>query len=220
MQRIGIIGVGRFGWALATELAEKGVEVIVLDSDREKVKRMSSIVARAVQGDATNIDALSESGIADCDAVVVAIGTSVEASVLATIMLKEMKVRYIVAEAASDTHGKALGRIGADKVVYPHRDVAARLARALWAPAVLDYFEISEGVSIMEVKCPSWLVGKTLGEARIRNVLKVTILSIVRQSLVSGQREKIVAPTGESMICEGDTLIVFGTDKDLEKLRE
>ncbi len=217
MQRIGIIGAGRFGEALAMWLVQKGAEVLLMDSSRDKVKRLSSVVTRAAQGDATNADALREAGFTDCNAVVVAIGENLEASVLATIMLKELEVPQIIAKAASDVHGRVLQRVGADRVVYPERDVARRLARSLWAPTVLDYFEMSDGVSIMEMEAPEEMFGKTLAEAKIRNVMGLTVLA-VKRTRTNGETERIVAPPSDAVIRKGDSLTVFGTDKNLEKL--
>jgi trk system potassium uptake protein TrkA len=220
MQRIGIIGAGRFGAELASGLAEKGAEVLVLDKDGPRVKSVSSVVHKAVQGDATNADALVEAGLTQCDAVVVAIGSNMESSVLSTIILKELKVPLIVAKASSDIHGKVLERVGADRVVYPNKDMAVRLARSLWAPTVLDYFEISDGVSIMEMKAPKRFVGKNLVEAKIRNVHGLTVLALRRAPGSDGKREKLVAPAGDAIINAGDTLTLFGTNQNLEKLQE
>jgi len=220
MKRIGIIGGGHFGSALAACLAEKGAEVVLLDNDRETIRQLASVVSRAVQGDATNRDAISEAGMPDCDAVVVSIGTNMEASIMATMILKELKVKLVVAKAASDVHGKVLERLGADRVIYPHRDMAERLANSLWAPTVLDYFEISDGVSIMEVKAPKWLIGQSIADSKIRNVIGATVLSVIRAPDAQGRQEKIVPPSGDTRVMDGDTLILFGTDKDLEKLKQ
>lgn len=218
MQRIGIIGAGRFGMVLAQSLAERGADVLLMDADRDKINRVSSSISKAVRGDATDADALTEAGFGECDSVVVAIGGSMEASILATIMLKEMNIREIVARAESDIHGKVLERVGADRVVHPNRDMARRVARSIWAPTVLDYFQISDGVSIMEVIAPKRFIGKSLAESKIRNELGVTVLALRRAPDADGKRTRIVTPTGNDVIEEGDSLTVFGDDKHLRKL--
>ncbi len=220
MQRIGIIGAGRFGVTLATSLAELGGEVVLMDCDREKIKRFSGDVAKAVEGDATAEEALRQAGFSECDAVVVCIGANMEASILATITLKEIKARYVIAKAISEMHGKVLERVGADRVIYLNREMARRVARSLMRPGVLGYFEVSDGVGIMEIKAPRRMIGKTLAQAKIRNVLGLTVLSLTREADAAGKTEKIVAPGGEVVINKGDNLAVFGPDKNLEKLRE
>ena len=220
MQRIGVIGAGTFGEALATELTEMGAEVLLLERNRDKVQDLVSTVSRAVQGEATSVNVLAEAGFKDCDIVVVELGASMEASILATITLKEMGVRHVVARAASDIHAKVLSRVGADEVVNPNKERAVRLARALVAPSVLDYFEISEGVGVIEIKAPAKLIGKSLAEANIRDTYGGTVLSLRRGAGPKDKQSNIIAPTGDDVIREGDTLVIFGAEKDLGGLEE
>ncbi len=217
MKRIGIVGAGRFGTALSESLVRKGAEVILLDSDKDVVQRMSSILTKSIQGDSTDSHVLEESGFQECDAVVVAIGTNMESSILTTMNLKELGVPRIVAKAGSDLHGKVLERVGADQVVYPNRERAQRLARSLLARSPVDYFEIGEGVSVAEVSAPPELIGKTLIESEIRKRFGITVLCIKR----AGKNDKltqITSPGGEEVIQSGDILTIFGPDKKLESL--
>ncbi len=218
MKRIGIVGAGRFGEALAENLARQGAEVILLDFNRNTVQRMSTLVSKAVQGDGTNPNILEEAGFKDCDAAVVAIGTNMEGNILTTMNLKELKVPYVVAKAVSDTHGKVLERVGADLVIYPDRERAQRLARSLVAGVAVDYFEITEGVSVVEMKAPSQFIGKTLLETKIRQSHGVTVLAIKREPDDGRTAKNIISPTGDDIIEEGDTLVIFGQDKKLEAL--
>ncbi len=215
MKRIGIVGAGRFGQSLAEALSEKGAEVIILDSNRDTIQSISAMVAKAVQGDATNISVLQDAGFHDCDAVVVAIGSNMEGSIMATVNLKEMGMPVIIAKAVSDTHGMVLRRIGADTVIYPDRDRAIRLARSLLANTPIDYFEITEGISVAEITTPTFLIGQTLIDAAVRRNHGITILAIRRESKANAQRKTII-PTGEERIMESDVLLVFGCDKDIE----
>lgn len=219
MKRVGIIGGGRFGSALASCLVERGVEVFMLERDRQVVQRLSSLVRRVVEGDATDVQALEEAGFRDCDAAVVAIGTDLEGSILAAMNLKELRIPYVVAKASTDLHGKVLERVGADRVIYPDRDMAVRLARSMSAPSVLDYIEVSGGAGILEIKAPERLVGKTLAESKIRNDYGVNVLALRRRG-PADQEESTIAPSGSDTIMDGDTLVLFGPDDKLRKVSQ
>jgi trk system potassium uptake protein TrkA len=219
MQRVGIIGGGRFGSALASCLVQRGVEVVLLDRDRGIVQRMMSVVSRAVEGDATEMQTLIEAGFERCDTAVVAIGTDLEGSILATMNLKELKIRQVVSKAATELHGSVLQRLGADRVIYPDRDMAIRLARSIAAPSILDYIELSGGASIVEMKTPSELVGKTLGEAKIRNIYGVHVLAL-RHKGVDRAEETTIAPSGSDTISDGDTLVLFGPDERIRTMSQ
>jgi trk system potassium uptake protein len=219
MQRVGIIGGGRFGLALASCLVQRGVEVLLLDRDRAIVQRMMSVVSRAVEGDASETQTLIEAGFERCDTAVVAIGTDLEGSILATMNLKELKIRQVVAKASTELHGSVLQRVGADRVIYPDRDMAIRLARSIAAPSILDYIELSGGASIVEMKAPGELVGKTLAEAKIRNIYGVHILAL-RHKGVDRAEETTIAPSGSDMIAEGDTLVLFGPDERIRNMSQ
>ena len=219
MQRVGIIGGGRFGSALALCLIQRGVDVVLLDRDRAIVQRMMSVVSRAVEGNATELQTLVEAGFERCDTAVVAIGTDLEGSILATLNLKELKIRQVVAKASTELHGTVLQRVGADKVIYPDRDMAIRLARSIAAPSILDYIELSGGASIVEMKAPNELAGKTLAEARIRNIYGVHVLAL-RHKGVDSNEETTIAPSGSDTISPGDTLVLFGPDERIRTMSQ
>jgi trk system potassium uptake protein TrkA len=220
MKRIGIIGAGRFGSELAEHLARRGAEIIVIERDRKTVQRLSEIVPNVIQGDATELPALQEAGFHECDAVVVAIGLNMEGSILATMNLKELNVPYILAKADSDSHGRVLERVGAHQVIYPDRERAVRLARSLMVGGDLDFFEIADGVSVLEMKAPERFIGKTLTETEIRKKYGVTVLAIRHEQPGGGKSKSIVSPMGDDRIEEGDTLVLFGPDRKLEALAE
>lgn len=220
MKRVGIVGAGRFGASLAQSLAERGVEVLVLDRSRDIIDHMAGVVAKAMEGDATEEGTLDAAGFRDCDIAVVAVGSDMESSVLATLMLKEMKIPCIIAKAAGDVHGKVLQKVGADRVVYPDRDVAARLARSLVSPSVLDYVEVAEGISVLEIAAPMEFVGKTLGELQIRKNYGVTVLVLRRSGQTEGKQETIVSPDADDTVELGDTIVIFGLDEKLRRLEQ
>jgi trk system potassium uptake protein TrkA len=206
---------------LAQSLVERGVEVMILDRSRDIVDHMAGIVAKAMEGDATGEGTLDAAGFRDCDIAVVAVGSDMESSVLTTLMLKEMKISCVIAKAVSDVHGKVLQKVGADRVVYPDRDVAARLARSLVSPSVLDYVEVAEGISVLEIAAPMDFVGRTLGELQIRKKYGVTVL-VLRRAQQEGEdkQETIVSPDADDTVQLGDTIVIFGLDEKLRRLEQ
>jgi trk system potassium uptake protein len=217
MKRIGIIGAGRFGMSLAESLSQAGTEVVLIDRNRPAMQQANEF-ATALQGDATQVRALQEAGFGECDVVVVAIGSNIEASMMATANCKEIGVPYVVAKASSELHGKILRRIGADSVVYPDRDSAHRLARALENHDVVDFLEVSEGYSIAEIDVPDDVKGKTLAEADLRRKTGVTVLCIRRVDGDAKKPRKMVFPQASDTLEPDDRLIVFGETKRLDEL--
>ena len=220
MKRIGIIGAGRFGSNLAESLAEHGAEVLLIDSDREIIQEFSEYVSKAVEGDVTNIRTLEDAGFKDCDVVVVAIGTNLEGSIMATVNCKELGVPTVVSKANSDLHGKILKRVGADVVVYPNRDRAQRLAKTLLSKGTIDLLEISDGFSIAEIDVPESLHNKSLAEAEVRKNFGVTVLCVRRLAEDPAQPRAVIIPTADEIIQPDDKLLIFGTDKKIDSLAQ
>ena len=217
MKRIGIIGAGRFGMALAESLANAGTEVVLIDRNRPAMQNASEF-ATAIQGDATQSHVLEEAGIGECDLVVVAIGSNIEASMMATANCKELGVPNVVAKATSELHGKILRRIGADSVVYPDRDSAHRLARSIANHSVIDFFEVSDGYSIAEIDVPEAARGKTLAEADFRNATGLTVLCVRRAGEDPAKPRKVIIPQAQDKLLGDDKIIVFGETKKLDAL--
>lgn len=217
MKRIGIVGAGRFGLSLAESLANAGLEVVLLDRNRPAMQQANEF-ATALQGDATQPRVLEEAGFGECDVVVVAIGSNIEASMMATANCKELGVPNVVAKATSELHGKILRRIGADSVVYPDRDSAHRLARALANHDVVDFLEVSEGYSIAEIDVPDGVAGRSLAEADLRRRTGVTVLCIRRAGEGPAKARRAIFPQASDVIEPGDRLIVFGETKRLDEL--
>ena len=217
MKRIGIIGAGRFGMALAESLANAGAEVVLIDRNRPAMQMVGEF-ATALQGDATQPHVLEEAGFGECDVVVVAIGSNMEASVMATANCKELGVPNVVAKATSELHGKILRRIGADSVIYPDRDSAHRLAMSIANHNVIDFFEVSEGYSIAEIATPEDIRGKTLAEADLRKRTGVTVLCIRRPDADAKKPRKVIVPQADDVLNADDRLIVFGETRKLDSL--
>ena len=218
MKKIGIIGAGRFGMSMAQALSESGVEVVLMDRNGSLVQSASSIVTHAVQGDATNARALEEAGIGECDVAVVAIGSNIEASTLATANCKEIGVNEVIAKATSDLHGKILKKIGADQVIFPDRDSAHRLARSIIDHGAFDLLELSEGCSIAEIDVPESCVDKTLAETDLRKKTGVTVLCIRRPAANPKKPRELLIPTPTEKILASDRLRVFGSTKQIDDL--
>ncbi|MFZ5898769.1 MAG: potassium channel family protein [Bacillota bacterium] len=211
MKQFAVIGLGRFGASLAVTLARMGYEVLAVDRDEDRVKAVVDEVTHAVQADALDAEALKALGLKNFDVVVVAIGTDIEASILTTVMLKEMRVRRIMAKANTELHGKVLARVGADKVIFPERDMGVRVAHAMVSGNIIDHIELSSDYSVVELVAPKGLVGKTLGEAEIRGRHGISLIAIRRGADV------IVAPGADQVIEEGDILVAIGKTKRFDK---
>ena len=214
-KRVGIIGAGRFGIALAESLSNAGVEVLLIDRNRPAVQSASEFVT-AIQGDATQPHILDEAGFGECDIVVVAIGSNIEASMMATANCKELGILDVVAKAASELHGKILRRIGADSVIYPDRDSAHRLARSIVNHNAVDFLEVAEGFSIAEVGVPSQLVGKSLAQSDFRKATALTILCIRRSGEGHAKPCDVIMPQPSEVLRADDRLVVFGETKKID----
>jgi len=213
MRQFAVIGLGRFGESLVRTLVEMGHQVLAIDSREDKVEEIAGIATRAVQADATDEAALRELGLRNFDVAVVAIGEDLQASILVTVMLKELGVKYVVAKAINELHGRVLEKVGADKVIYPERDMGVRLAHHLAAKNVLDYIELSPEYGIEEILATPDLVNKTLGQLNLRARLGVMVIALKRPS---GQ--VIIAPGANDMIREGDVLVLVGKRSALRRL--
>ena len=218
--KVGIIGGGRFGLTLAESLSANDVDVTLVDRNWHVVQSLAESSIRAVQGDATNPAVLRDAGFADCDIAVVAIGSSLEASTLATINCKDLKIPRVVSKASSSIHGRVLARIGADNVVYPDRDRAFRLAESILHRNPIDLFEIADGYSVAEISVPSSLVGKTIIEAGVRQSLGITILAVRRVTDDPARPRTTLVATGREVLQADDRLVVFGPDPSLDDLSD
>ncbi|MBF7084432.1 TrkA family potassium uptake protein [Desulfallas sp. Bu1-1] len=212
-KQFAVIGLGRFGMSLITELSRMGYDVLAIDNDENTVHNAIDVAAHAVQADATDEQALKSLGIRNFDVVVVAIGEHVQASILATIILNELGVKKVIAKAQNALHGKVLEKIGAG-VIYPERDMAIKLARSLVSQNILDQIELSPDYSILELVAPRAFAGKSLVEIGVRKRLGVTILAVKRGEDI------IVAPVAGQVINPGDVLVALGKNEDLQRLSE
>lgn len=215
MKQFAVIGLGNFGYHLATTLCAKGHEVMAIDKDPQKVQSVKDLVTQAVVADATDREALETLGLHQIDTVVVSIGSEINNSVLATLHLKDIGVRRVVAMAISEPHGRILEKVGASEVVFPERDLATSLAEKLHNPNMLDYLPFSPDYSIVELAPPKGFIGRSLKELDLINRYGVQVVAV--KELIPDRLNMI--PTGNFTIKDSDILILLGPNKSLEKLR-
>jgi trk system potassium uptake protein TrkA len=215
MGQFAVIGMGNFGYYLGRHLYEKGHEVIALDINKNQVQKSKDIVSQAVVADATDREALESLGISQVDAAVVCIGTRMQASILATLHVKELGVKRILAKATSEEHGRILKKVGASEIIFPEKDLAIGVATRLDNPNILDYLPFIEGYSIAELAPPKEFVGKSLKDLDLINRFSIQVLAI--KEIVPERFTQI--PTGAFLVKDSDALIVLGPDEVLKKLQ-
>jgi trk/ktr system potassium uptake protein len=206
-----VVGLGRFGGALARDLIDHGHEVLGIDVDPRLVQAHADALTHVVELDSTTIEAMRQIGAGDFETAVVAIGTDLEASILTTSVLVDLGVPKIVAKATSESHGKILTRIGAHRVVFPERDMGVRVARSLAGRDVIDYMELDPGFVLLETKAPPELVGKSLGEAEVRRRYGLTVVSIKPPD------GPATYATPDTVVHGGDILVVAGETRKVEE---
>ena len=216
MKQFAIIGLGNFGYFLATQLYEKGHDVLVIDKNPTPVQDIKDSVSQAVVADATDRKALESLGIKNMDAVIVCTGTVLSDSILIALNLKDMGVSNILAKAISDSHSRILFKIGVSDVFFPEKDQAISLSERLHNPNILEYLPFIEGYSIVELAASKGFVGKTLQELDLRNRYGVQVVAI--RELVPDQLNLV--PRADSVLKESDIMILIGSNESLDKLRK
>jgi len=217
-KQFGVIGLGRFGSAMAMTLAELGHDVIGVDGDEARVQRLADVIAHALQIDATDEKALRAAGIQDVDVAVVSIGENIESSLLVVMQLLELGIDTIVAKAVTPLHGRILEKLGVSRVIFPEREMAIRIAHSLVMPNVIDYIELSRDFSIVEVPAPDAFVGRTLKQLELRPRLGLTLIAIKRQGDAGGGIVTNIAPAADETILAGDVLALLGSNERLNQL--
>ena len=228
--RFAVIGMGRFGSAIAQRLAEKGAEVIAIDTDQEQVELIRDRVTYAVALDSTDKDALLSQGIRDMDAVVVTIGENFQAVLLTTFVLQEIGVRRIIVRANGI---KILEKMGVKEILSPEQEVSNAVAENLVNPHVLMSVQLPDDYGIIEVKAPVGIAGRTLAEIGLREKYKLNLVTLLRwdgtgdnaaemlsDSTSHSNHHILGVPTGETRIEASDILLLFGTSKSIQRFIE
>lgn len=206
-----VIGLGRFGSSIIKELRELNVNVLAIDKDEAIINDYKDMVTEAVIGNTMDENVLKSVGITNFDHVIVAIGENIQASILTTLILKDLGVEKVTVKAQNDYHGRVLEKIGADAVIHPERDIGRLLAHRLVSTHTLDILEISDDHSIVEFKAIDNFTDKTLEQLDFRNEFGVSVLAIKRHEHI------IVSPDANTKILEDDILILIASDQDLSK---
>lgn len=204
--------MNRFGQAIAMTLAEEKKQVMIMDENKEVVAQFADYVTAAVVGDPKNEQALRAAGIADYDCCVVCNSGKIEDSILITLLLKDIGAKYVLARAQSELHMRILKKVGADRVVYPERDMGERLAHLLSKNNVTNYLDVSKDVSLVEIKAPEKWVGKSLSELEIRNKYNVNIIAVTLNN------EHDFSPDPTAPIEKDAILTIVGSKKNVDKL--
>jgi trk system potassium uptake protein TrkA len=208
-----VIGLGRFGGALAETLVELGYDVLGLDVDPKVVQEYSTRLTHVVQADSTDPEALHQVGAAEFQQAMVAIGTDIEASILTTAALVDLGIRRIWAKAITGAHGKILQRIGAHRVIFPERDMGVRVAHTV-SGSTLDYIQLDPGFALVERVAPAELIGKTLAQAEVRKRFGITVVCIKPAD------GTFTYATPDTVVKEGDVLVVAGETARAEHFTE
>ena len=204
-----VIGLGRFGCAIAQTLVQDGVQVMGIDRRMDLVEEMRDSLTQAVQADSMDRDAMMALGVGEFDTAFVTIGGDLKASCVTTMLLKELGVEHVVAKAADDFHGRMLEKLGADKILFPERDMGKRIAHNLVSGNLLEYIELSPDFSMAEILAePDW-AGKTLSELHLRDRMGINVVAVR-----SGEKTNPL-PTSGTVIQEGDIMLVVAGEKTL-----
>lgn len=212
-RQFAVIGLGRFGAAMATTLIGLGQEVLGIDSDQERVQELSDRIPHLMSINASDPRALREAGVGEVDVAIISIGVNIEASLLIVMAVKEMGVKFIVAKSTTEVHGRILERLGVDRVIYPEREAAVRMANSLVVPNVIDYISLSRDYSIIEIPAPVMFVGKSLRQIDLRARHGLTLIAIKR--VINGVTSTDVSPSADEVISAGDSISLVGSNKAL-----
>jgi trk system potassium uptake protein TrkA len=221
VQRIAVIGLGRFGTNLARFLAQNRIEVIAVDRNHRLVDEVKDDVTLAVALDGTDEDALASHEIHRSDVCVVAIGENFEASLLVATALKKMGAKYVIVRAQTSTHAEIFRRLGADEIIQPESEAGRYLARRLANPHLEDVIELSDGYALIELRAPAAFVGKSLEQLALRNKYRVNLVAVKRQTAPGegeGAQQTTYVPGANYSILADDVLLLVGTDAALNGL--
>ncbi|HWV25484.1 MAG TPA: TrkA family potassium uptake protein, partial [Thermomicrobiales bacterium] len=209
-----VIGLGRFGTSIARTLNELGYEVTAIDMHEKTIQSAADYVTLAAQGDGTDQELLEQLNIDQSDVAIVAQSENLEASILTTLLLKKLKVPWVISKAKTVLHGELLRKVGADRVVFPEMDAGIRLAHSLGVRHISDYITLSPSAGIAKVEAPANLVGHTIEELTQGQQAKLNVLLIKRGN------QLITVPHYQETIMAHDELLIVGADTDIEAFVE
>jgi trk system potassium uptake protein TrkA len=215
VKRVVVVGLGIFGFNIAKDLYENGMEVIAIDKNKETIQKIKDFSTKAILADATDKALLEIIGIQEDDVVIISFGEDLAASTLITLHLKELKIKTIIVKAPNEDHKRILEKVGATEVIIPEKEMARKVARGLISPNVLDYIPLSQDFTICEIAPPPSFLGKTIGEVQLRKKHHIDV--IASRDVLTDQVQMI--PSADFVIKDSDILVVIGTEQDINKLK-
>ena len=215
MKRVVVIGLGIFGFNIAKDLYENGLEVIAIDKNKEVIQKIKDFSTKAILADGTDKEVMESIGIHEDDVVIISFGEDLASSTLITLHLKELKVKHIIVKAPNEDHKHVLEKVGANEVIIPEKEMADKVAKSLIAPNVLDYIPLSAEYTISEIVPPPHFMGKTIGELHLRSKYHVEVIA-VREIL---PERLTMVPRADFVIKDSDVLVVIGKEKEVQKIK-
>jgi trk system potassium uptake protein TrkA len=215
MRRVVVIGLGIFGFNIAKDLYENGLEVIAIDKNKEVIQKIRDFSTKAVIADGTDKEVMESIGIQEDDVVIISFGEDLAASTLITLHLKEMKVKHIIVKAPNEDHKHVLEKVGATEVIIPEKAMADKVAKSLISPNVLDYIPLSEDYMVYEMVPPASFMGKTMGELHLRSKYHIEVIAI-REMLPD---RLTMVPRADFVVKDSDVLVVIGKEQDIQKIK-
>lgn len=209
-----VLGIGRFGQAVATNLFEKGVYVTAVDADYNKIEKIANYVSSAIQADITEEEAMKSLGISNYDVAIIATGTDLEASIEATLICKDSGIGEVIAKATSKSHARILEKIGADLIVFPELDTGERLARDIADPNSIELVDFSNDISVIEVPVKEKWVGHTLSELDFRNRFQMNVVGFLRDGQI------LMDIDADQVIDKDDILILIGSKENARHIEK
>jgi len=225
-KRYVVIGVGKYGSAIARNLASKGAEVVAMDVSAEKIENIKEEVSLAVAVDTTDKKALMAQGITDFDAAVVAIGENFEAVVLTTLNLIDLKIKRVIARASGANQNRILETMGVNEILSPEAEVAASISERLINPSITAFLQLPDNYEIAEIRTPPQVANRTLSDINLVDKYSLTLITLKREFEVQRDGEThteehiLGVPKPETVIYDTDTLVVFGTLKNVKRFIE
>jgi trk system potassium uptake protein TrkA len=210
-----VIGLGIFGFNIAKDLYESGMEVIAIDKNKEMIQKIKDFSTKAILADATDMEVLQAIGIQEDDIVIISFGEDLAASTLITLHLKELKIKTLIVKAPNEDHRKILEKVGATEVIIPEKEMASKVARGLISPNILDYIPLSQDFTICEIAPPPSFLGKSIGEIQLRTKHHIDV--IASRDVLTDKIQMI--PSADFVIKDSDVLVVIGKEQDINKLK-
>ncbi len=206
-----VAGLGRFGVSVATTLEKMGYDVMAMDSDEEVVQDLSDTLGYVVCADCSDEKSLTAIGAGNADIAVVSVG-DLSASLMTTLLLKDLGVKKIVVKALNEIHGKMLQKIGADKIIYSEKEMGVRVAHNLISPGIVDYIEMENNITILSIHVPKDWVGKTLISSDVRRKYNITVVAIKRDG------DMFVNPRPDMQMEANDMLVILGDTESVKRV--